>query len=259
MKRLSYSIGTLVTNPVQYAEMRQSFEAKGFTPDVCEYLSIDNTGAAQTDAYAGLNQLLNRATAPLVILCHQDLLLLEDGRTVLDRRLAELTAQDPNWAIAANAGGAGTRVIVRRITDKHGADQNVGPFPHRVMSVDENFMVVRCETRIGFSRDLVGFHLYGADICLNAEIAGYSAYVIDFHLKHLGSGSMGPAFEVAEQAFRAKWQRALRDRAMQTTCTFMTLSGQPYPRAVTRVREKTRLRLARLRLAMQKRLGGDSK
>ena len=257
MTRHAYSIGTLVTKPAQYAEMRRSFEAGGFTAADCEYLSIDNTGAAQTDAYAGLNQLLNRAMAPLVILCHQDVLLLDDNRATLDARLAALDTHDPTWAVAANAGGAGTRQIVRRITDKHGPDQTVGTFPHRVMSVDENFIVVRRDTRVGFSRDLDGFHLYGADICLHADIAGYSAYVIDFHLNHLGAAVMGPAFAASEAAFRAKWQRALRDRPMQTPCAYMVLSGQRWPATVARVREAAHLRWARLRISIGKRRGGE--
>ena len=253
MTRLAFSIGTLVTKPQQYAEMRQSFEAKGFTSADCEYLSVDNTGPIQTSAYAGLNQILNRAAAPLVILCHQDVLLLEDGRASLVARLADLDALDPHWAIAANAGGAAPRRIARRITDKHGANQRIGTFPLRVMSVDENFMVVKREARVGFSRDLQGFHLYGADICLNADIMGYSAYAIDFHLNHLGASLMGPAFAASEAAFRAKWQHALRDRPLQTPCAYMVLSGQPWLGAAASAREATHLRLARLRISLAKR------
>ena len=257
MSRLTYTIGTLVTSEAQYADMRRTFADNGFGDDDCEYLHIDNTGAArgepQTDAYAGLNDLLDRAQAPLVILCHQDVLLRSDGRAVLDRRLAELNDIDPHWAVVGNAGGADVRSIVRVISDKHGANQRVGTFPHKVMSVDENFMVVRRAARIGFSRDLAGFHLYGADICLAADIMGYSAYVIDFHLEHLGASAMGPAFEAADQAFRATWRRALRDRRMQTTCTYMFVTGRSEPPAITHWREQSHLRLARIGISLAKR------
>ena len=253
MMRPAYSIGTLVTKPQQYAGMRRSFEAKGFTAADCEYLSIDNTGAVQTGAYAGLNELLNRAAAPLAILCHQDVLLLDDGRAALDTQLAELDKLDPHWAIAANAGGVAARRIARRITDKHGPNQRIGTFPLRVMSVDENFMVVKRDARIGFSRDLDGFHLYGADICLNADIMGYSAYVIDFHLHHMGASIMGPAFAASEAAFRTKWQHALRDRPLQTPCAYMVLSGQLWLGATASAREAAHLRLARLRISLEKR------
>jgi len=106
-----------------------------------------------------------------------------------------------------------------RISDPHGEDQKLGPFPMRVVSVDENFIVVKRAARIGFSRNLSGFHLYGADLCLNADLAGYACYVIDFHLTHLSGGKKDATFEQAQTAFENKWRWALRPRLIQTTCT----------------------------------------
>jgi len=115
--------------------------------------------------------------------------------------------------------------LALRITDPHGADRRVGSLPQRVMSLDENFIVVKRSARLGFSRDLTGFHLYGADICLLADILGHSAYVVDFHLRHLSAGSKSVSFRAAERAFVAKWNRALRPRCVQTTCTLLAISG----------------------------------
>ncbi|MEQ1671736.1 MAG: glycosyltransferase, partial [Hyphomicrobium sp.] len=225
MPHTQYTIGTLVTNPQQYAEMRASFASQGFGGSDCEYIAIDNTasgnGNPQTDAYRGLNQIINQANGKYVILCHQDVVLLTDGREELDRRLLELSKADANWGLAGNAGATGTGKIARRISDKWGSNQNVGTFPQRVMSLDENFIIVRRDARIGFSNDLQGFHLYGTDICLNADIMGYTSYVIDFHLKHLGAGTKGKQFEICETAFRNKWRRALRTRHLQTPSTFV--------------------------------------
>ena len=183
-----YAIGTLVSNRQQYDAMLASFRAHGFGDNDCEYLFIDNTSEPQTDAYRGLTALLNAARAPIVILCHQDVRMLEDDRAVLDQRLSALSQTDPAWALAGNAGGVAPGRLALRITDPHGANQNIGQFPERVTTLDENFIIVRRDARVGFSRDLEGFHFYGADICLNAGLAGYSAYVIDFHLEHLSPG-----------------------------------------------------------------------
>lgn len=220
-----YTIATLVTDHAQYAAMRASLRAGGFGEEDCEYLYIDNSTANTACAYRGLNALLNEAGGVFVILCHQDIRLLEDQRADLDRRLAELDARDPDWALAGNAGGVAPGVLAIRITDPHGENQNTGSLPQRVVSLDENFIVVRRSARIGFSRDLEGFHFYGADICLNAAIAGYSAYVIDFHLAHLSAGHKSAAFARCEAAFRAKWERALSARWIQTTCALVRLSG----------------------------------
>jgi len=222
---IRYTIATLINDPSQYAAMRASFEAGGFTGADCEYLFIDNSKSNRACAYRGLDAMLSEARGSLVILCHQDVRLLSDDRTTLDARLANLSQRDADWALAGNAGALAAGRLALRITDPHGANQHMGTLPARVMSLDENFIVVRRSARVGFSRNLSGFHLYGADLCLNAAMAGYSAYVIDFHLAHLSAGNKSDAFAAAERAFRDKWNKALSPRWMQTTCTLVHLSG----------------------------------
>jgi len=220
-----YTVGTLVTNLEQFAAMRASFAAHGFDGSNSEFLYLDNRGADQTDAYCGFNALLHAARGQYVILCHQDVLLIGDGLLALERCLSELDQCDPNWALAGNAGGVAPGALAMRISDPHGADRRLGELPARVMSLDENFIVVKRSARVGCSADLHGFHFYGADLCLNADVAGHSAWVIDFHLKHLSGGTKSADFFAAEEAFRAKWGHALRPRWMQTTCALLRLSG----------------------------------
>jgi hypothetical protein len=222
---ITYSVATLVNNHSQYDAMLATFRQRGFDASTSEFLHIDNTGSEQTDAYVGLNLLLSRAQGKYVILCHQDVRLLDDGRQELDAALDDLEQRDENWALAGNAGGAAPGRLVLRISDPHGEDTRVGNLPERVATLDENFIIVKRTARLGFSRDLSGFHFYGADLCLVADILGYSAYVIDFHLRHLSSGTKSAEFFAAEAAFRSKWSHALRSRWMQTTCALVPLSG----------------------------------
>lgn len=219
--RPAYTIATLVNNEAQYSQFLASFRAGGFIEPTVEFLAVRQAASA----YAGLNALLRAARGQTIILCHQDVRLIADGRDRLDQRLAELNQRDPNWALAGNAGGAGPGRFALRISDPHGRDCNIGALPAPVMSLDENFIVMRGGTGLSFSRDLDGFHLYGADICLVADVLGYTAWVIDFHLEHLSPGRKDQSFVDAEVRFRAKWGRALRPRWMQTTCTLLRLSG----------------------------------
>ncbi len=232
-----YTIATLVNDQVQYDEMRASMSDGGFSIADCEFLMIDNTGERQTCAFRGLNAALDAAHGEFVILCHQDIRLIEDGRNKLDQILDELTQKDPNWALAGNAGGEAPGSLAIRISDPHGCDRSVGEFPARVMSLDENFIIVRRSARVGFSADLSGFHFYGADICLAADIMGYSSYVIDFHLLHLSAGKKDKSFARMEDAFRKKWSHALRPRWLQTTCSLLWLAGEPLVRFVGRLCE----------------------
>lgn len=219
----TYSVATLVTDRDQHGAMKESFLANGFEDSA--FLEIDNTGRKQTCAYRGLNQFLNQATSEFVILAHQDVRLFDDDRAALDKRLRDLEALDPTWAVAGNAGGVAPGRLAIRITDPHGADQHIGTLPQRVETLDENFLIVRRDARIGFSANLTGFHFYGADICMMAAMAGYSAYVIDFHLAHLSAGTKSDDFYAVEADFKAKWNAALRPRWLQTTCALVRLSG----------------------------------
>jgi hypothetical protein len=221
---IAYTFATLVTDHAQYADMVASFDAGGFGAEDCEYLYLDNSKGNRLGAYRGLNRLLDEARGKYVVLCHQDLRLLADGRAALDARLAELDSRDPAWALAGNAGGVAPGKLALRISDPHGSNVHAGDLPERVASLDENFIVTRRDARVACSRDLDGFHFYGTDLCLQAEKAGWRAYVIDFHLRHLSAGRRSEDFFECERRLVEKYAAAMRPRWVQTTCALFFLS-----------------------------------
>ena len=247
--RTLFSVCTLVTRPDQYEEMLSSYASHGFSGPGCEFLYLDNSNGNEFDAFAGYNIFLSTARGRYIILCHQDILFLDDDRWVLERRLAELDRTDPHWALCGNAGGAPIGRRYARISDPHGTDQARGPFPAKVSSLDENFIVVRRDANLGVSRDLQGFHLYGTDLCLVADLLGRSAWVIDFHLRHKGAGVTSDDFFQVRDQLIAKYHRAYRSRWITTTCTHLVLSGLPLLRyvlplqAVRKLRELRRSRV----------------
>ena len=191
---IAYSLCSLVTDHAQYAQMRASASAIGFTAEDCEFLYLDNSETNQLDAFAALNRLIREARGDRIILCHQDLIFHDNTREDLDSRLRELTDFDPSWAVAGNAGGTAPGQLAIRISDPHGTNTCTGELPARAQSLDENFLILRADANLGLSRDLQGYHLYGADLCLQADLRGHSAYVIDFHLNHLSSGNKSDDF-----------------------------------------------------------------
>lgn len=222
----AYSICTFVTRPAQYAAMRASFAAGGFVPADCEYLFIDNADGNRLDAYQGINLFLRAARGRHVVLCHQDVELIADGRARLDAVLAELERRDPAWGICGNAGGIAPGKLAIRISDPHGEDvARNGPFPVRVASLDENFLVVRRAANLALPRDRAGFHLYGTELCLIAERLGWHAYVVDFHLRHHGRGNMDAMFRRQLTELVDGTAAAFRPRWIGAPCTDMFLSG----------------------------------
>ena len=222
---IRFSICTLVTSPEQYAEMTASFIQRGFGLSDCEYLYIDNSEENRFDAFAGYNLFLTIAQGDYIILCHQDVFLVDDDRLALERTLADLEERDPCWGACGNAGGISKSKLAIRISDRYGKDQRRGSFPARVSALDENFIVARRDANLALSHDIQGFHLYGADLCIHAELLGRTCYVIDFHLLHTGRGTIDRSFYDIRRALVRKYASAFRHRTVVGTTTNIPLGG----------------------------------
>jgi hypothetical protein len=213
-----FSICTLVSFMDQYHNMLKSFIDAGFTRDKCEYLYINNTEGNAYDAYQAFNIFLQKAKAKYIILCHQDIELRYDKVDDLKKCINELERVDPKWALFGNAGAID--LIHRSIQISHG-DPPVHAmrgekFPQKVLTLDENFILVKKQANLAVSSDLAGFHFYGTDICLIASILGYGAYVVDFHLYHKSRGNMDEEFFSIKRMLYKKYQRALKGRYILT-------------------------------------------
>lgn len=208
-----YSICVMVTNWQQYADCVASYRARGFDNANCEFLVLDNSAGNRADAFVALNEFLQAARGDHVVLTHQDVTLLDHGRAELDACLDELTMLDPSWAVCGNAGhteqGQPVFCLSHPFKDHH---VEGGPFPARVVSVDENFIVVRRLANLALSRDLAGFHHYAADLCTIADILGWRTYVIGFYLRHHSGGTFDVVYNRSRDAITAKYARALRPR-----------------------------------------------
>lgn len=211
-----YSICTLVTDHSSYDQMLSTFMSAGFS-DGCEYLFVDNTDANITDAYTAINRFVADAKGRHIIVCHQDIRLTSDDREGLDTRLHELETLDPNWAVAGNAGGCDGELHLH-ITDPHGTDRRLGQLPHRVSALDENFLVIKSSANVATSRDLTGFHQYGSDLCIQAQLRGFTSYAIDFHLTHLSGGSLDNLFELACRRISDKYSHLFLGWRVTHTC-----------------------------------------
>jgi len=184
-----FSVCTLVTDYQQYQQMVRSFHEHGFSGSDCEYLFLDNSATNRYDGFSGINRLLQTARGRYIVVCHQDILLIDDKDALL-ARINDLNRQDGSWAVLGNAGFTTDRDLAIRITDTYGQDVKRGDLPARATGLDENFLLIKADSRVSLSNGISGFHGYGIDICVSAQMSGYNAYVIDFHLHHLGGRSV---------------------------------------------------------------------
>jgi hypothetical protein len=241
---IRYSICTLVTRPDLYEGMLASFRERGFDGPDCEFLKVDNTEHNRLDAYRACNLFFLVGRGDYIVICHQDVVLMADGRERMDAAIAELDRIDPRWALFGNSGGVAPGRLAIRISDPHGQNQRTEALPIRVSSLDENLIVVRRDANLAASHDLSGFHLYGADLCVMADIMGRTAYVADFHLRHLSGGTSDEALATSRSNFVNKYTRAFRSRWVMTPAAmiflsgFAPISGAMNFRPITRVRQR---------------------
>jgi len=231
----TFSVCSLVARQDSYDRLMASFAAHGFTGENTEFLAADNRNGNDFDGYSWTRRLVSECRGKYVIFCHDDVELIEDGFDKLRVQLDELTSTDPDWLLAGNAGGrVGWQDIerVRRrnavtIKDRYG-DRHAGADPVRVETLDENFIVMRRDRLVLGSLDLGGFHFYGPDLCMMAEIVGGTSYVIDFSLRHHGSGTRGPSFRSGRTDFARKYGRFFPGRRVWAT-TGEVLLGDEQP------------------------------
>jgi hypothetical protein len=225
---IKYSICTLMTRKDEYQEMVNSFIEAGFNLDFTEFLYIDNSVSNNADAYKGLNFFLQKSRGEYIILCHQDILICYDKINNLEVCIENLDQLDENWAIMANAGASGIKGIVYRLYEPNNLYKSRGNPIQKVTSVDENFILVKKSANLSLSGNMNGFHLYGTDLCIIANILGYNAYVVEFNLLHKSKGNVNSNFYDIKKDLQNKYTKSLNGHYIQTTCTNFYLSGNKY-------------------------------
>jgi hypothetical protein len=197
-------------------------------------LALVKNGLSAAD---GLNLGIERASHPWVVCLHQDVFLPQGWDRQLQRQLETATRQFGPIGVAGTYGvsaprevqpeseatdtlsdGAGQphvnsakfavnrigRVIHRGHTLFDGPD-----LPARVATLDELLLVVPRDTPLRFDPAL-GFHLYGADICLQAQERGLAVVVLNA-ICHHNTQTVGlpKAFFRSAGVFAEKWAHRL--------------------------------------------------
>lgn len=204
------------------------------SPDLADdvEVSVHRHCASASLAY---NQGIESSRAEVMVFLHQDVYLPDGWLARLRQVLAWLAERDPDWGVVGafglEASGAGQGHVYSTGlgrclgTEFHGA--------RRVETLDEVMLIVRRASGLRFDASLPGFHLYGADICLEAEKRGMASYAISACAIHNsnGIGIMPWAYWRAYRFMRRKWWSRL---PVQTPCMPITRSGAPALRYMVR-------------------------
>jgi len=181
-----------------------------------------------SNASKGYNDGLSDCNSDLVVFAHQDVYLPKEWSFNLFKNIENLSKFDPNWAVAGVYGVTANRDGVGYVYST-GLKRFVGePFrdPIQVRTIDEMIIVIRRSTGLKFDEKLPCFHLYGTDICIEAEALGMRNYVLPCFALHNSRGIryLPLSFWRAYLYLRTKWKRRL---PVVTPCTSITKGCLP--------------------------------
>ena len=195
-----------------------------------EVIAVRNAPSAA----AGLSLGLARARHELVVCVHQDVVLPSGwDRLVVDQyRRAEQQCGSIGVAGVYGVGevreAPGQPLAVARIgrVVDRGRWLDEGPeLPARAATLDELLLVIRRDTPLRFDPAL-GFHLYGADLCLQAGERGLAVVVLGALCHHNSRSVRLPeSFLASAETFARKWDHRL---PIATPCAVFDRGGHVY-------------------------------
>jgi hypothetical protein len=182
------------------------------SPDLAssiEVLAMRGHSSAASAYNAGIAQ----AQGEYLVFVHQDVFLAEGWVAKFQETLEYLARYDPNWGVlgmwgmSPSGGGVGYLYCtagIRLLGESfHGCKE--------VRSLDEVLLIIRKSSGLRFDEAIGGFHMYGTDICLEAERRGMKSYAISAFGIHNsnGYGMLPWAFWRSFFQMRLKWRTAL--------------------------------------------------
>ena len=193
------------------------------SPDlVSAEVSVQRDASNAATAY---NRGLEQTQAEIVVFAHQDVFLPAGWIASLREAVKYLAATDPDWGILGVYGVSEDGEWLGW-TYSNGLRQILGqPFstPCPVRVLDEMLLIVRRSADLRFDEKLPGFHLYGTDICLEAEKRGMQNYIISNFAIHNSNGLLWLPGTFWRACLHLQKTRAAQ-LPVQSTCARLTCS-----------------------------------
>lgn len=200
-------------------------------------LHVERGAPSAATAY---NRGLDATAAPVVVFLHHDVFLPKGWEVLLQSRLAQLAAQDPDWALFGPFGVGLDAAHVGPVWSSS-LGQIVGRVPLApvaVQSFDELMIILRRDSGLRFDEGLPGWHFYGTDIVAAARARGLRAWAGGLPVIHNDRfhETLEQDFTDSYRAMQAKWRATL---PLRSPITKISRSGLHLMRDRWRARKST--------------------
>lgn len=235
------AIISCVTNYNLYEGLRKSL----CTNKQVQLKPINNT-ANNYSIPSAYNTALNSCDAEILVFVHQDVIFPSDWLENLDNQIKEIEKFDKKWGVLGIIGVKKNGRFAGHILDPH-TNYRIGKLPTSVSTLDEVCLIIRRSSGLSFDSELGGYHLYGTDICLQAQKMGLKCYAIDACLTHLSGGKVDDSYYNVLVKLQEKWRSQNKSpNILLTTCGFYPLKKGVIPTIVlfyTRFMYRLRIRI----------------
>lgn len=177
-----------------------------------EWILINNINKQFRSAAAALNYGFKKATSDILIFLHQDIIFhdcfkliyfqeifYQYGDCIIGVAGVEYTDSEKDNRVISNIhdGINGTHIYKCNINDMK-----------EVFTVDECFLATtRNVMKNVLFDEKLGWHFYGADLCIQGACQGYKTYVIPIDLTHYSAGTIDLKYYKSLNIFVKKWKK----------------------------------------------------
>lgn len=183
--------------------------------DACQIV-VETDHSSASSAY---NACIAKAKHDLIVLAHQDIYFPFGWFERLHASIEFLDDQGIRWGVLGSYGVGPDRENQAGCVYQNGMG-TVGRSleqPEAVQTLDEIVLVIRKSSGLMFDAKLPHFHLYGADICMQANTSGLACYAIPGFCVHNTHQiiRLPPEYWECYGYFKQKWGTYL---PVQTSC-----------------------------------------
>lgn len=208
-----------------------------------ELITIDNTNKRFSSASKALNYGTDKATGDVLVFLHQDIEFMNDD--VLEFIYDYATENKTTVFGSAGVNDKGTDKNVKILTAMYGyeGENKTIDKPTKALTLDECLIACHqsCMKKLRFDENICdGWHLYGADLCLQAiDFAGMFVYAVPMNVWHKSGGCADTSYFDTQDKLAEKYKKY--HTVINTTNSFVYTN--PFKRKLARIYRKLRYKV----------------
>ena len=182
------------------------------------------------------NAALDSVSSDVVAFVHQDVYLPAEWIERLSASIDWLEQRNEPWGVLGVWGVRGDRRFAGRVWCSGSGREHRAEIsePVPVTAVDEIVIVLNASSGLRFDESLPGYHLYGADIILQAKEKGLRSFVIDAPVVHNSRYNPRPVDRHYIAAYRYMQRKWAAQLPVPTCVVPITRMGVPLIRHIMR-------------------------